>query len=321
MSGKNLKILILGGSGFVGGHLIARLARDHHKITVLSRRPQRCRHLKVIPDLSLIAADCHDPNTLLTHCEGQDVVINLVGILNEKGDRGKGFRHAHVELTEKVVQACKQTGVHRLLHMSALNANASAGPSHYLQTKGEAEEIAHTAADDSFHVTSFQPSVIFGPGDSFFNRFAGILRMTPGILTLACPRARMAPVYVGDVVEAFVQCLEDRNSFSMHYTLCGPRAYTLKQLVQYTAKVIGKKCVVIGLGRFLSRIMARMLEFMPGQPMSRDNYRSLQVDSVCENNGLDILGIMPRGLDAIVPSYLADRTSKSLYDEYRRTPR
>ena len=153
---------------------------------------------------------------------GNDAVIHLVGILNEKGRDGRGFRAVHVELPRKVVQACRETGVRRILHMSALHA--AQGPSHYLRTKGEGEDLVHAAAAEGLRVTSFRPSVIFGPRDSFINRFAGLLRFAPFFFPLACPDARFAPVYVGDVARAFALTLEDPRSFGRRYDLCGPRA-------------------------------------------------------------------------------------------------
>lgn len=297
-------ILILGGSGFVGSHLCARLAQDRHQITVLSRNPARHKHLTVIPTLRLVRGDCHNPETLNELARGCTAVINLVGILNERRDNGKEFHRVHVLLAEKVVKACKSQGVTRLLHMSALNANAAGGPSFYLHSKGEAEDLVMSAQSEQLAVTSFQPSVIFGPNDGFFNRFAKIIRITPWILPLACPNARFKPVYVGDVVEAMALCLLDKNTAGNRYQLCGPREYRLKQLVAYTAQCIGKRRWIIGLGKFSSKMQARLLEWVPGKPMTRDNYRSLQVDSVCSRNGLDDLDIPPQAIEAIVPIYL-----------------
>ncbi|MGA9854397.1 MAG: complex I NDUFA9 subunit family protein [Gammaproteobacteria bacterium] len=295
-------ICILGGSGFVGRHLAARLAQQDVAVKILTRSPARHRQLLVLPRVSLVVANIHDPETLKREFAGCDAVINLVGILNERGHRGRGFEQVHVELARKILAACTTAGVPRLLHMSALNA-AEDAPSHYLRSKGRAAKRV-LESKGPLHITVFEPSVIFGPGDSFINRFAALLKMAPGIFPLACPRARFAPVYVGDVVAAFVRCLTLRASFGQRYSLCGPKIYTLRDLVRYTARVMGLHRLVIGLPRPLSWLQAALMEWLPGKPLSLDNYRSLKLDSVCEQNGFGALGIEPISLEAVVPSYL-----------------
>lgn len=295
-------ICMVGGTGFVGRHLAARLVQDRHHIKVLTRRRERHRDLLVLPGLQLIEADIHDPETLAREFAGCDVIINLVGILNERGHRGEGFRRAHVELPRKVVEACRQTGVTRLLHMSALGADAKEGRSHYQRTKGEGEDLVHAA--EGIAVTSFRPSVIFGRGDSFLNRFAELLRITPYFFPLACANARFAPVFVGDVVEAFTLSLGRTATEGQRYELCGPRAYTLRELVEYTARLLGLKRKIIPLGNRLSRLQAEILEWVPGKPFSRDNYLSLQTDSVCSGPFPPLFGIEPTPLENVAPSYL-----------------
>ena len=302
---RHRHILVLGGTGFVGHHLLPALARQGCRIRLASRHPERHRDLQLVPDLRLVQALSLDRDTLPALLEGCDAVINLVGILNEKGDDGRGFQAVHADLPQRLAEACVATGVRRLLHMSALGAGR--GSSHYLGSKGEGEDRVHAFAARGLQVTSFQPSVIFGRGDSFFNRFAGLLRLTPAVFPLACPDARFAPVWAGDVASAFVQALDDRRSFGQRYPLCGPRAYTLRQLVQYTARVCGLERWILPLPDALSRLQANLLEYAPGKPFSRDNYRSLQTDSLCQEDGLARLGIPPSPLEAIVPTYLPDR--------------
>lgn len=312
-------ICVLGGTGFVGRHLVNRLHRDGYNIRMLTRRYERGRNLLVIPTLQLIEADIHDCGQLDRHFGGCEAVVNLVGILNERGDDGRGFHHAHVELTEKVVAACKRRGVARYLHMSALNAHASA-PSHYLQSKGRAEDLAHAAATPEFRVTSFRPSVIFGPDDSFLNLFARLLRLSPLVFPLACPQARFAPVYVGDVVEAFATALTEPASGGRRYDLCGPNVYTFRALVAYVNELIGTRRLIIPLPDALSRLQANVFEHLPGKPFSRDNLRSLQVDSVCGGaNGLAALGLPPTPIEAVAPLYLGHRRVRERYTDYRAT--
>ena len=313
------QICVLGGTGFVGERVVTALAAQGHSIRVLSRRRERYRQLLVLPTVEVVDADIHNPDDLKRQFAGQDTVINLIGILNEKRDNGKGFYHAHVELAQKVIEACKQQGVKRLLHMSALNADAATGSSYYLRSKGEAEQRVH--AVKGIQVTSFRPSVIFGPGDSFINRFADLLRITPGVFPLACGKSRFAPVYVGDVAQAMVRSLDNPATYGQRYNLCGPHEYTLQQLVQYTAKIMGLKRTIISLGKFTSLLQANVLQYFPGKPFSRDNYRSLQTPSVC-NKGeqvlRDVFGIEPKTIEAEVPRYLINRVSRQQYMEFRR---
>jgi len=314
------RICILGGSGFVGKAIVARLSKRGCSVRVLTRRRERHRDLLVLPGLELIQADIHQPPVLEHYFRDRDAVINLVGILNEKRDNGLGFRHAHVDLAEKVVHACQQNGVGRLLHMSALHADANQAPSYYLRSKGEALALVHAAQD--LDVTSFCPSVIFGPGDSFFNRFADLLRFMPGFMPLACANARFAPVCVSDVADAFVHALNDPACYGQRYALCGPKEYSLRQLVEFTAQQLGIRRRIIGLGPGLSRLMANVFQYVPLlKPITRDNYRSLQVDSICKEAFPSIFGITPHSIEEIVPTYLAQRGTRERYAAMRRLAR
>ena len=293
-------VCILGGTGFVGWHLVNRLAEHKLRITVLSRTPARHRTLRVLPTVRLVQADVHTQDTLIRHFAGQDAVINLIGILNERGHDGQGFVHAHVTLAQKIMQALQSQGVARYLHMSALGA-APGAPSHYLRTKGEAEALVH-GFTPAIAVTSVRPSVIFGPGDSFLNRFAGLLRISP-VLPLACPNARCAPVYVGDIVDAFASALNNAETFGRRLDLCGPKEYTLKALVEYVAQMTQKRRLVVGLPDALARLQAKILEHVPGKPFSEDNYRSLTQDSVCPPD----TARCPTALETVAPYYLGAR--------------
>ena len=310
-------ICVLGGTGFVGRHLLDRLARPGRRLRVLTRDAEARKDVAVLPGVELVEADVHDPAALLRHLAGCDAAVNLVGILNES--RGATFEQVHVELPRKLAAACRETGVRRLLHMSALNADARAGASAYLRSKGAGEDAVHEAADARLHVTSFRPSVIFGPGDSFLNRFVALARLSPLVLPLACPQARFAPVYVGDVAEAFARALEDPHTYGRRYPLCGPREYTLRELVEYALRTAGVRRIVVGLPDWVSRLEAALLEHAPGKPFTRDNYRSLQVPSVCgAENGLSRLGIVPTPLEAVAPLYLGRRTWRERLNRYRR---
>ena len=301
---KTTDICMLGGAGFVGGHLASRLASAGHNVTILTRNRERHRRLLVLPTVRLRQGDVYDRRFLEATIAQSDVVINLVGILNEKGRNGRGFENAHVALADAVINACIATGTRRLLHMSALRADADRGPSHYLRTKGQAERLIMDKCGDNIAWTMFQPSVIYGPDDSFTLRFAQLLRLTPLIFPLARPDARFAPVFIGDVVDAFVTALNDPQSAGQRYQLCGPDALSLRGMVRFIATCLGLRRLIVGLPDSVSKLQARICEFLPGKPFSMDNYLSLTVPSVCDDNGFAHLGLTPRSFRNIVPTYL-----------------
>ncbi len=276
-------VCVLGGGGFVGWHLVTRLNNMGKHVRVITRRRERHKQLLVLPFVEVVEGDVHDPATLERLLADRDAVVNLVGILNERGHRGEGFRHVHVDLSKKVLDACKKSGVKRLLHMSALGADQGSAPSHYLRTKGEAENHVHTFGQPEVAVTSFRPSVIFGRDDGLFNRFAALLKIAP-VLPLACPNARFAPVYVGDVAERMGDALEDRSTFGKRYNLCGPEVWTLREIVGYIQRLKGWHRLVVPLPagalagepagiRAGQAVLARQLRFAPGRqrvPGGRD---------------------------------------------------
>ena len=311
--GSKRRICIVGGTGFVGRLLIARLVDEGHYVKVLARRRERHRDLLVLPTVHVIEANVRDEAVLLREFRGMDAVINLVGILNESGRTR--FRDMHVELPRRIMAACRKSNIKRLLHMSALHADAGRGASQYLRTKGEGENAMH--AESGIAVTSFRPSVIFGPEDDFFNRFVRLLKIAPYFFPLACPQAKLAPVYVGDVVEAFARALNNRATFGQRYDLCGPRSYSLKELVEYAAQQAGLNRCIVGLGKSMSSLFATLLEIVPGKPMSRDNLASLRQDSVCKGEFPAVFALTPASVEAVVPVYLARGTTRKKYPGYR----
>lgn len=308
-------ICLLGGTGFVGSELAAKLAADNHRLRLPTRNVAHGRALRVLPTVDLIAADVHDPATLRRLFDGCDAVVNLVGILNESG--GLSFDEVHTALAEKVVTACKDSGVARFIQMSALKANAEDAPSRYLRSKGAAERIIMEQSGDAPAWTIFQPSVIFGPQDSFVNRFAKLLRLSP-VLPLARPNARFAPVYVGDVVEAVALALDDPESRNRRFQLCGPKVYSLRELVQRIRDIQGLRRWIVGLPDPLARMQARVFEWLPGKPFTRDNFRSLTVHSICEQNGFEHFGLRPRSLESIAPEYIGHMNREDRLSYYRK---
>jgi uncharacterized protein YbjT (DUF2867 family) len=299
---KPLSICILGGTGFLGTRLLAHLIKDGHRVTALSRDREQHKHLLVLPGLTLENGDVYDEAQLSEHFRGKDVVINLVGILNERGFGGGGFRRAHTELTRAVLQAMRSAGVPRLLQVSALKA-ATDAPSYYLRSKGEAEKLIRESGAN-LDWTIFQPSVMFGPGDSFLNRFATLLASVPLVFPLARPNAKFQPVLVDDVIEALRRCLRGGAGSAQTYELGGPRVYALREIVELVAKLTGRRRWIIGLPNFMARMQGLVMDFVPGRPFSTDNYRSLTVDSVCVEDGFARLGIKPQSMIASARQYL-----------------
>lgn len=279
-------ICVLGGSGFVGHHLVALLARRGYRVVVPARRREPIKDLAVLPGVEVVQANVHDVNVLKEVLRGADAVINLVGLLHEtaagqmeteRTQRGS-FHYAHVELVRRTVQACFVADVPRLIHMSALGADPVAR-SAYQRSKAAGEEVAREAR--YLRTTIFRPSVIFGPGDSFLSLFAQLLRVAP-VIPLAGGHARFQPVYVGDVARAMADALEDPATIGRAYHLCGPRIYTLEELLRLTARELGLKRWIIPLGPKGSYWLARLVEFKPGRKiMTRDNHYAMLTDNVC----------------------------------------
>jgi NADH dehydrogenase len=295
-----MKLVTVGGSGFLGLHVARAMARAGHEQVVLTRQPAKAGAFRLVPGVEVRRADVHDTETLARLFDGADAVMSMAGILNESGRDGAGFERVHVTLVDGIIEACQAAGIERVLHVSALGAGE--GESHYQRTKGEAERHLQ---DSGLATTLFRPSVVFGRGDSFFTRFASLLRLAP-VLPLACPNSRLQPVWAQDVGAAMVASLERPDALGATWELGGPEVYTLRELVQWTAATLGLKRAVIGLPDGVSRLQAGIMDFVPGKPFSTDNYRSLQVDNVTRDNALPRLGIRPASIDAIVPDYLVE---------------
>lgn len=311
-----MRIVLIGASGFFGGYLLRALRHDNHQCVVLTRLVDRRGSLGLISGVELIQADVYDTNVLAEHFAGADAVVSMAGILNESGNGGAGFHKVHVELVKGIIGACQKTGVSRLLHVSALNAGK--GSSHYLKSKGEAELLLQSA--ENLNVSIFQPSVIFGRDDEFFNRFAGLMSFNP-VLPLACPGARLQPVYAGDVARVMADALEDPMTWGETYEMAGPKRYTLKELVVWTAKCKGLKRLVIGLPGPLSAMMAALMNMVPGKPFSWDNYQSLKTANTSDKDDFAYFGVVPLSIDLVVPDYLNGSLHQRRLSTFRRQGR
>lgn len=313
------KVVVLGGSGFVGRHVVHQLSAGGYEVKVLARRREGARHLLLLPNVQVEECDVFFDSALNRAIRGSDAVINLIGILHESGRNT--FARLHIELPRRVAHACRAQGVPRLLHMSALQAAIDA-PSAYLRSRADGEAALQEAAPageaDPLQITVFRPSVIFGRGDSFINLFAALARMMP-VLLLARPQARFQPVFVQDVAQAVTASLELAETAGQTYALCGPTVYTLRELVQYVIATLGLKRRIIGLNDRLSYLQAWAMELLPVKLMTRDNYYSLQLDSVCDCPFPAVFGMRPMPMEAVVPAYLAADSTRESYLRFRRT--
>jgi uncharacterized protein YbjT (DUF2867 family) len=304
------RVLILGGSGYVGSHVCNQLATLPWRITLPTRHGAHVRHLQHLPQVDVVQADVHDPVALRALVAGHDAVINLVAILH--GDTA-AFERTHVVLVKALAQACLDAGVLRLVHVSALGANGQSPektPSMYLHSKSQGEAVLWQAATKGLQLTTLRPSVIFGTQDKFLNLFARLQKLFP-VIPLAGAQARFQPVWVEDVAQAIVHCLNTPRTAGHIYELCGPQIFTLKTLVElagaYSGVRRGRGRPVIALPEALGRLQARLMAWLPGPTlMSLDNMDSMRVDNVSSGQGpgFNALGITPASLGAIGPTYL-----------------
>lgn len=306
------KICVLGGSGFVGSSIVAKLDQAGYKVTVLTRRRDSAKHLFLLPNVSVLECDVQDDQALTMALKDSDAVINLIGILHQS--RRATFDKVHHQLPARLAKICESLGIRRLLQMSSLQA-AKTAPSEYLRSKaaGEAALLAYAPKLD---VTIFRPSIIFGRGDSFTNLFASLIRLLPLVL-LAKPNARFQPVWVEDVAGCFVASIQNTATYGQIYELAGPKVYTFRQLVRQIMVTLGVQRPIVGLSNALSYAQAFMMELLPVKLMSRDNVRSMEVDSVSAGPFPAIFGFEPTPLEAVMPEYLVDSTQRGAYDRYR----
>ena len=283
------------GAGFVGRHLARLLCAQGVVVRVPTRSADKARQALAALPVEAVSADVHDVAQLIRLFAGMDAVINLVGILHEQG--GQTFQRAHVELPRKVIEAAKIAGVGRLLHMSALNA-APDGPSAYLRSKGEAETLVQAG---SLQATIFRLSVIFGAGDSFLTLFAKLAKWAP-LLPLACADARFQPVWVENVAQAIMYSLNDAASIGQRYDLCGSQVYCLRELVAFAAACRNRHPLIVPLPDPVAYVQASVMEWLPVKLITRDNFHSMQQDSVC--NCVFPFGITPARMENIAPQYL-----------------
>ncbi len=312
-------ILILGGSGFVGASLCERLVGREcggGRITVPSRHPARAAHLRPLPTVELVEADLYDDVQLARLLQGRDAVVNLVAQLHGSD---AAFQRVHVELPRRLAQACREAGVRRIVHVSALGASASA-PSRYLRSKAAGESALQGPGID---LTVLRPSVVFGERDRFLNLFARLQSVFP-VMPLAGASARFQPVWVEDVASAIVRSLDDPTTIGQTIECTGPRELTLREIVERAGRWSGHPRPVFGLPAPMATLQALLLEALPGEPlMSRDNLASMRVANVASGTlpGLARLGIAAADIDAVAPSWLDPRRGIARLETWRARAR
>ena len=313
------KVLVLGGTGFVGRHVCEKLTRLNVRVTVPTRRRSNAYNVQALPMLDVLEVDIHDPAALAALVAGHDAVVNLVAVLHGDED---AFERAHVALPKKLAAACQKMGVTRVVHISALGA-AVDGPSMYQRSKARGEAVLQAAGLD---LTILRPSVIFGADDKFLNLFAKLQTIFP-VMPLAGANTKFQPVWVEDVAQAVVNSLTKQSSPENRVIeACGPDVITLKELVQLSAIAAGinrgRGRPVIALPPFFGKLQAMAMRLLPGEPLvSQDNLDSMQVDNVGTGKlpNLQTLGITPSALAAIVPTYLGNNSVLRQQLAFRKT--
>lgn len=303
-------VVLLGGTGFIGSHLAHCLDAAGCRVRVLTRRRESAKHLILLPNVEVMEYDVGDDSRLKVALQGMDAVVNLIGILHERP--GVTFEDVHAKWLRRLVEACRQASVPRLVHVSALRAGPHA-PSAYLRSKGEGEAVVRQSG---LQWTVFRPSVVFGAGDGFLTLFARLGRVMP-VIFLACPDARFQPIWVEDLAQAIAISLGKRATVGQTYDMCGPRTYTLRELVAYAAHCVGANPCIIGLNPTLSMLQGAMMELLPVKLMTRDNVRSMQVDSVCDCAFPAVFGLTPSPLEAVAPAYLSGNAPRADYLRFR----
>jgi len=304
------KIIILGGTGFIGSQLSAKLSPLCDKICVLTRNIEANKNLKLIPNLEIIQANVLDERTLSAMFSGSDIVINTIGILNEFG-RDNTFNNLHYELTKKISNAIKLNKVKRYLHISSLNADPRA-TSEYLITKGLAENYIRDYTDSFCNTTIFRPSIVFGEDDSFFNKFSTILKFLP-VFPLACPNSKFMPIYVNELTDFMISTISDNAMYGQKIDVTGPNEYTFRQLIDITLEALKIRRLIIPLNYTLSKLQAVIFQRLPGKLFTLDNFLSLQTDS-CSTKGFK--GKL--AVEDIVPGYLNFSLKQKHFENLRK---
>jgi len=305
-SNSDTLITVYGGDGFLGRHVVRALARADYRIRVAVRRPELAGHLQPlgrVGQIHAVQANVRNAASVDAAARGADVLINLVGILFERGRQR--FEAVHTMGAEQVAVAAQVHGA-RLVHVSAIGADENS-PSAYARSKARAETLVLAAAPGA---VVMRPSILFGPEDDFFNRFAAMARLFPALPLIGGGTTRFQPVFVGDAAAAIAAAVEGNARGGTVYELGGPEVRTFKELMQFVLKTIERKRLLLPLPFFAAKMQASLLQFLPKPPLTPDQVELLRTDNVvseaAERAGRTLrgLGIEPEPMEAIVPSYL-----------------
>ena len=307
---KFSKVVILGGTGFIGAQLATKLSPISEKIVIPTRNIESNSGLKMIPNLKIIRTDIKDERSINQLFKDADLIINTVGILNEL-DEDNSFDKIHYQITKKISHCIKKNNIKRYLHISSLNADPkSIGK--YLKSKGQAEDFLISETSSFCKLTIFRPSIVFGESDSFFNKFATLLKFLP-IFPLACPNAKFMPVYVEDLTDFMISTINNVDSYGKKIDVTGPNEYTFRELINQTLRALKIKRIIIPLNNFLSQVQARVFEKLPGKLFTMDNYQSLQIDS-CSDKGFK----GSSSIEDIIPRYLNIKYKQERFEKLRK---
>ena len=307
-------VTVFGGSGFLGRNAVRALAKAGYRIRVAVRYPNQAQYLPPmgsVGQIQLMKCNVLDQDAVARACQGADAVVNLVGILAPAG--GQGFDDVHVAAVGNIAMAAKAAGARTLVHVSSLGADPEA-ESHYAKTKGEGEKLLR---EEFSNATILRPSLLAGPDDDFFNKFAALARMLPMLPLIGGGHTKFQPVFVGDVADAIVKCVSDTATKGKTYELGGPGTYSFKALMQLVLQETGRSRLLLPVPFWLASIKAMFLQFLPGKLLTPDQVTSLKANNLVSPNALTFkdLGIAPDSIEAILPSYLWRFRPRGEYDE------
>ena len=311
-------VTLIGGSGFIGRHIVRALAREGYRVRVACRRPDLAGHLQPLGNLGqiqMIQANIRYPESLEAACRDSFAVINLVGLLANSG--AQTFDACHVDGAEACARAAKSAGAEVFVQMSAIGADLESA-ANYAETKAEGEQ---RAAGHFPGATILRPSIVFGPEDGFFNKFAAMARFSPALPLIGWGVTRFQPVFVGDVAKAVTAILASKDKQGKIYELGGPEVFSFKQLLEYVLETTHRSRLLVPVPFAIAKIKAMFLQLIPGAPLTVDQVRLLEQDNVVseeagsESRTLQGLGIEPEGIEAIVPQYLARYRAAGQFDE------